>query len=115
MRIYFASRPGFKGLFSLQRMSRGGQGVTGSLGNWGPLQLFSLDPLTSVVPRCILCSWSGRNDAALRSRRTRTMNIPGPMMYSGTDAEGFAVYLFCGPMQPTKSFRIPAPSDRKAA
>lgn len=43
------------------------------------------------------------------------MNIPGPMMHSGTDAEGFAVYLFCGPMQPVKRFRIPAPSDRKAA
>lgn len=36
------------------------------------------------------------------------MNIPGPMIYAGTDAEGFAVYLFCGPMQPAKSFRIPA-------
>ena len=36
------------------------------------------------------------------------MNIPGPMMYAGTDEEGFAVYLFCGPMQPSKSFRIPA-------
>ena len=24
-------------------------------------------------------------------------------MYAGTDAEGFAVYLFYGPMQPAKS------------
>lgn len=29
-------------------------------------------------------------------------------MYAGTDEEGFAVYLFCGPMQPDKGFRIPA-------
>ena len=29
-------------------------------------------------------------------------------MYAGTDAEGFAVYLLCGPMQPAKSFRIPS-------
>lgn len=37
------------------------------------------------------------------------MNIPGPMMYVGKDAEGFAVYLFCGPMQPVKTFSIRKP------
>lgn len=35
------------------------------------------------------------------------MNIPGPMMYVGKDAEGFAVYLFCGPIRPT-GFQIPS-------
>lgn len=35
------------------------------------------------------------------------MHIAGPMMYAGKDQDGFAVYLFCGPLRPT-TFRIPS-------
>lgn len=79
-------------------------GVPGKLGTFA---FIFLDPLTIGVGFRILCSWSGRNGAALK-QKDQTMNIPGPMVCVGTDEEGFAVYLFCGPMQPVKSFRIPA-------
>lgn len=42
------------------------------------------------------------------------MNIPGPLMYAGKDADGFSVFLFCGPM-PRTGFSIPTPRPQEGA